>query len=39
MGTEGTYNYLIMDMMGPSLDSYFNDHAGKIDMKLTFELG
>jgi len=28
-----------MDMMGPSLDRYFIDNGGKIDMKLALELG
>jgi len=28
-----------MDMMGSSLDRYFIDNGGKIDMKLALELG
>lgn len=35
-GNEGIYNYLVMDLLGQSLDKMLVDRGGKLDPGLVF---
>lgn len=37
--SEGVYNYMIMDLLGSSLDNIMVDKGGKLDVKFALEMG
>ncbi len=39
MGSEGTFNYMMVNFLGPSLDLYMMNNGGKLDLKLALDFG
>jgi serine/threonine protein kinase len=39
MGTEDTFNYMMMNLLGPSLETYIMNNGGKLELKLAINFG
>lgn len=37
--TEGSFNYIVMDLLGQSLDKILVDRGGKLDSSFVLEIG
>ena len=39
VGTEGNYNYMLMEFFGPNLENYMLKNGGRLDEALVLKLG